>query len=381
MKNKISKIISNNRIDTSQTVFNLRSSAKFKIKSSVKTSLETLLNEIKNREVAILSEAKLNQNIIKTVLSELAIQLKCMLELKYVKLKNTKKALTESKNELKKQQNGLTKVNISNSKNKNRIYSNYITELTLLKNMNFTTEYYIKYIDNLTSKITFELDYLRVSPEWAYKAEKEIYCFKEKYFQVVNNLLKKQIEKVKNKYKLIELEKQSRNEEIERVSKNLALLKNDISPKHNEYKDENKEIKEDKSKESTQSLSGNKIDNRSNNDSKMKEEENSDIAEYASNIIIVDFTDDEMHDFTFDNKMKMKKKVRNYKSLRNPKIKYSFKFHRNFSLHSDKDIIDNNNNNLNNSGDDKNNSDDIINLMNNHQPKLLSNMSLSKLKM
>ena len=268
---------------------------------SHKLSLELLLSEIKTSEIAVLfnSDESINKNIL-SILLDLKKELNIMHEEKKAKLNKLKDEITNKKVILQKQLFNVNKnepsknpkENIENDKKITNTKYNINSELSLLKTLDFMAENYINQIDSIILKKTNDYNYLKLCMEYTSVEEKEIICLEPKYEPLITKILHKEIFDKRKKFKLVVSAKQYQNDELENTKQNLAQLKNFIEKKKNGYVD-NKEIIPEESKEFTQSITLNRMNNNINNLMNIynKQKQMEDI--YNDNIIIIDNLDDE----------------------------------------------------------------------------------------
>ena len=226
-----------------------------------KSSLEILLTEVKNSQISILSNSGKSgkkYNNIKTILTELNKNLNFMLKEKKSKFKNIKEENSKAKSSLQSQMfNEYDNKEQIGNKNK----QNLNNEISLLQGLNLYTDCYLEQIDNIIFKKTNEINFLNMCMKYtSQEEEKETYCNEQKHFALVTKLLHKKITNIRNNFKLIVSAKQAQNEELENITSSLTQLKNYIEKRKNGYIVNNSIIEED-SKEYTQSIIFNKLNN------------------------------------------------------------------------------------------------------------------------
>ena len=221
-----------------------------------KTSLEILLDEIKNCQIKIITNSK--NKCIKTLLNELKKKLDFSLN-----EKNTTKIFLEKKISQIKQplQN---KIYIQNKNNKENIYHNkkniniynLKSEIQLLKILNFKVENDIKQINNNIIINSDENDNLNICMKYPFIEEKIIICRQQKYFPMISKLLHNTMMNLLKKLKVAAYLKQYQNDEIEEINQNITRLKNVISITNNNGKiDISNKIFQEESKDLTNSIS------------------------------------------------------------------------------------------------------------------------------
>ena len=256
-----------------------------------KSDLETLLGEIKNCELAILTSAeKPIYKIIKKLLTKLKKNLNYLAEeenaeLNYYENINSKKKTTLQNQMFIDYRNEKWKNNNFFSEKKINMY-NLSSELFLLKTLNFKAENDIKLINNNITKLSNDYNYLNLCIKYVSIEEKENICIHQKYYPFINKLLKKQLDDIRNQF---ELKLSAKKENIQNIiqSKNKNYLIN---------KNEGYIFKKEAPKEYHKSFSPNIMDNNNiyniisiyNKIKKDKKKEKEKYGNYGDNIIIVD---------------------------------------------------------------------------------------------
>ena len=343
-----------------------------------KSSLEILLNEIKNSQISILSySGKAIKNNMKTILSELNKNLNFMLKEKKQKIKKITEENSEEKSSL---QNQIFNDQIEN-KTKNKQYLN--NEISLLKGLNLSINCYLEKIDNIIDRKNNEINFLNMCMKFTYQEEKEIYCNDQKHLAIVTKLLHKKITDIRKEFILIVSAKQYQNEEIESATASVAQLKNYIETKKNGYMDDNSVIEEE-SKEFTQSMTFNKMNNitnhnlfnNHNNNNKLHKEKEKHIhthhrdnnkhysEKHNNNIIFIDNEDDDDSAFS-SNDSNTSKKKKNKENNINNNIQNLINFNMNINLNVHFDNLGQDNIIFNS----ERNNYDIINVLNNNKRK------------
>ena len=336
---------------------------------SHKLSLELLLSEIKTSEIAILSNSgeSINKNIL-SVLLDLKKELKIMHEEKKTKLNKLKDEITNKKIILQRQifnvnKNEPSKSPKENIENDKKITKNNInSELSLLKALDFIAENYINQIDSIILKKTNDYNYLKLCMEYTSIEEKEIICLEPKYEPLITKILHKEIFDKRKKFKLVVSAKQYQNDELENTNQNLAQLKKFIEKKKNGYVD-NKEVIPEESKEFTQSITLNRMNNNINNLMNIYNNQRQMEDIYNDNIIIIDNLDDES--FNSNAKSNSSKKENKDADINN-KISKLINLNMNINFNVNFDKFFGNNYLLYNSERTNN---DIINLLNTNKKK------------
>ena len=337
---------------------------------SHKVSLELLLSEIKTSEIAVLSNSNetKNKNII-SILSDLKKELNIMNEEKKAKLNILKDEITNKKVILQKQLFNVNKNEPSNNPKENVEYNKKITkyninsELSLLKTLDFIAENYINQIDSIILKKTNDYNYLKLCMEYNSIEEKEIICLEQKYEPLITKILHKEIFDKRKKFKLVVSAKQYQNDELENTNQNLTQLKNFIEKRKNGYVG-NKEVIPEESKEFTQSITLNRMNNNINNLMNIYNNQRQMEDIYNDNIIIIDNLDDES--FNSNANSNSSKKEKNKDENINNKISKLINLNMNFNFNVNIDKFFGNNYLLYNSERTNN---DIINLLNTNKKK------------
>ena len=260
-----------------------------------KTSLETLLDEIKDVEIKILSDnQKSKKKNYKSILIQLKENLEFSLNEKNSNSEYLQKKITQIKKPLQNKiyienKSNQEKKKFNNSQNIN-IY-NLKSEIELLEMLNFKVKNDIKQINNSIFLKKEEIDYLNLCMEYPYIEEKVTICNQQKYFPFISKLLHRQLNNLLKKLKFTESLKQYQNDEIEGLIQNITRLKNFISIKNNGCDDNNKIIQEE-SKDITTNISMytlNNINNIINMYKQMRQAEEDEKEE--DNIIILNVDD------------------------------------------------------------------------------------------
>jgi len=214
-----------------------------------KSSLEILLDEIKNCQIKVIKNSK--NKCIRTVLNELKEKLDFSLN-----EKNTTKIFLEKKiSQIKKPlQIKNNKENIYINKKNINLY-NLKSEIQLLKILNFKVENDIKQINNNIIINNEENDNLNLCMKYPFIEEKIIICRQQKYFPMISKLLHNTMTYLIKKLKFAAYLKQYQNDEIEEINQNITRLKNVISIINNSNIDNSNKIFQEKSKDLTNSIS------------------------------------------------------------------------------------------------------------------------------
>ena len=242
-------------------------SKKEEILTERKISLETLLDEIKDVEIKILSDNQKSKNkTYKDILLELKENLDISLNEKNSNSEYLQKKISQIKKPLQNKiyiesKNTQEKNKFNNKKNIN-IY-NLKSERELLEMLNFKVENDVKQINNTIFLKKEEIDYLNLCMEYPYIEEKVTMCNQQKYFPFISKLLCHKLNKLLKKLKFTGSLKQYQNDEIEGLIQNITRLKNFISIKNNGYVDNNKIIQEE-SKDITNNISTYTLNNINN---------------------------------------------------------------------------------------------------------------------
>ena len=272
-----------------------------------KSSLETLIGEIKNCEIALLTN---NENptykIIKKLLIKLKRNLSYLAEDENSELQYYEKIVSKKKIAL---QNQMF-IDYRTEQGKNSKYfskkkinmNNLSSELFLLKTLNFKVENDIKKINNNITKITNDYNYLNLCKKYLSIEEKENICIHPKYYPFINKILKKQIDDIRNKFEIKLASKKENNQNLIK-SINYSLNKNDYINKKEIIKKDNKTL--------CKSLSLNKINNNNidniistfNKIKKDKKKEKEKYGNYGDNIIIVDTESNYYNDINISNEI------------------------------------------------------------------------------
>jgi hypothetical protein len=229
--------------------------------------------------------------------------------------------------------------------NKNKNKQNLNNEISLLQGLNLYIGCYLEQIDNISFKKTNEINFLSMCMKYtSQEEEKEIYCNEQKHFALATKILHKKITKIRNDFKLIVSAKQAQNEEIENITSSLTQLKNYIEKKRNGYIDNNSIIQEE-SKEYTQSITFNKLNNNFGNlfnmnnnrtqKEKFKEKKINHHFSDKNNIIIIDNKDDKDSAFS-SNESDSSKKKRDIKINNNIQNLINLNMNINLNVHFDK---------------------------------------------
>lgn len=242
-------------------------SKKEEILTERKISLETLLDEIKDVEIKILSDNQKSKNkTYKDILLELKENLDISLNEKNSNSEYLQKKISQIKKPLQNKiyiesKNTQEKNKFNNKKNIN-IY-NLKSERELLEMLNFKVENDVKQINNTIFLKKEEIDYLNLCMEYPYIEEKVTMCNQQKYFPFISKLLCHKLNKLLKKLKFTGSLKQYQNDEIEGLIQNITRLKNFISIKNNGYVENNKIIQEE-SKDITNNISTYTLNNINN---------------------------------------------------------------------------------------------------------------------
>ena len=226
---------------------------KQEILESHKSSLEKILKLIKESIFKIiLNENNKNNKSLeeaKEMLIELNHTLNYKLEEKKINMDFFENLISEKKSAITnkifvdKNKSGKYK----NSKNQ-KIY-NLISELDLLKTLNFKAKNDIKFINNTIISNTNEYNFLKLYIPNSILLEKETICTQQKYYPIVTKILHKKLEEIHEKFKEITSAKQKQNKLIENINNNLVDLKNSIQRRKYNYYPNMKEIIKEESKE------------------------------------------------------------------------------------------------------------------------------------
>ena len=249
-RNRIEGIEEDYRFETCPTELNrIPPSKKQEFLLSHKSSLENMLKLIKNKLFLLITN-KYNKrnNSIKEILTELNKNLSLMLKEQTKKINIYKKILTEKKkslmnklfNENKNEQK--TKKSKSNNQNINEL----VTEIGLLKLLNFKAKNDIKLINNVYLNKSNEYNYLKLYMPNTILEEIEIFCEQQKYYPIITKILRKKLNNTHEAFKKIVSAKKNQNKEINNLFQNLEELKTLMSRKKYGFYSNIKEIiKED----------------------------------------------------------------------------------------------------------------------------------------
>ena len=263
--------------------------------NSKKYILETLLGEVKNCQISLLTNThKPTNQSVKSVLIKLNKNLMYLVKEQKLEKEHLEKAISTKKAQIQNQmlsdyRNDKSKTNNKYNKNKTVNVGNLKCEIELLKTFNFKAENDINQINNMIFKITNDYNYLKVCMKYLSIDEKENLCLQPKYYPFISKILSKQIDDIRNKYKLILSTINLQKEELERTKYDIIKIK-----KIFERKRACKEIINEDSKESKRSLSKENINKNINecvslhNKKKGKKEKKEKYIQYDDNIIIVD---------------------------------------------------------------------------------------------
>lgn len=265
--------------------------------NSKKYILETLLGEVKNCQISVLTKTHkpINQNV-KNILIKLNKNLMYLVKEQKSEKDYLEKAISTKKSQIQSQmlsdyRNDKTKTNNKYNKNKIVNVGNLKSEIELLKIFNFKAENDIKQINNMIFKITNDYKYLKVCMKYLSIDEKENLCFQPKYYPFISKILSKQIDDIRNKYKLILSTIDLQKDELEKTKYDIIKIKK-ISTRERACK----EIINEESKESKRSLSKENINKNINDyitlhkkkDKKDKKGKKEKYIQYDDNIIIVE---------------------------------------------------------------------------------------------
>ena len=222
-----------------------------------KSSLETLLEIIKNSEMSLLTINIPNNKLIKTLLLKLIKNLNYLLEEQNSEIDYFKKRISKKRNILQNQifidyKNEQLKKKQYVKGKKINIY-NLNSELILLKLLNFKIENDIELINNKLYILTNDDNYLDEDKKYLnmkekmsgkagqLQARKQI-LVKPKQYPLVNKLLNKKIDKISKIFEELVSSKKSENEEIENTINDLNKLENKIIIKNGKIKKESKRL-------------------------------------------------------------------------------------------------------------------------------------------
>jgi hypothetical protein len=206
------------------------------------------------------------------------------------------KAISTKKSQIQSQmlsdyRNDKTKTN--NKYNKSKIVNvvNLKSEIELLKILNFKAENDIKQVNNMIFKITNDYNYLKVCMKYLSIDEKENLCLQPKYYPFISKILSKQIDDIRNKYKLILSTIDLQKEELEKAKYDIIKIKKIFIRER-----ACKEIINEESKQSKRSLSKENINKNFNDcitlhkkkDKQDKKRKKEKYIQYDDNIIIVE---------------------------------------------------------------------------------------------
>ena len=299
-KNKIPNKNSNNSIKNSINSNQDRQNKKERYLYNHKSNLETILAIIKNYQISILTNNKTPSNKdIKNKLLKLFQNLQEFKNEQNADLKLLEQIISDKKNTLKNQifidcRNDQIKNNKNLSGKRYSLY-NLNSELSLLKTLNFKVENDIDQINNIINKISNDYNYLNMCMKYLSIDEKENMCIQPKYQPFITKILHKQLEEIREKFKLIVAAKKIQNEEIEEAKNDLHKLKSNFLKKSIGLMNKKDIIKEESKEYNFQSLSLNQINTHINNIianyNKYKEEEEKN-ENFIDNVIIIDAKND-----------------------------------------------------------------------------------------
>lgn len=268
--------------------------------NSHKSNLEILLAIIKNYQISILTNSKNASNkYIKIRLLKLFQNLQEFKREQKADIKILEKTISAKKNSLQNQifidyKSDPIKNNKKLTEKKHGLY-NLNSELNLLKLLNFKAENDINQINNIIIKITNDFNYLNMCMKYLSIDAKENMCIQPKYQPFITKVLHKQLDEIKEKFKLLVSAKKVQNEEIEETKKDLDQLKSNFIKKNINLMN-NKDIIKEQSKEyHIENLSLNQINSHINNI----------IAKYNNN------QEEEKNEFLSDNVIILEAKTEN----------------------------------------------------------------------
>ena len=235
-----------------------------------KSSLNNLLNTIKNNLLTIFSNSakKKNKSMI-NLLKELKENLNSLLIEKNGTLKFYGETLSNSKCSLQNELFFENKIEINANKYKcinskkinNMNIKNIKSEIDSLKIINFKVENDIKQIESEILKKIDDQNFLSFCTPNSTIEKKEISCILPKYNSIVTSLLHKQLTIKRKKFRATVSKKQNKIDDIDSIKASIASLKKIILQKKSKYTENKDVIIEDYSNEFTRSL-----DSRMNND-------------------------------------------------------------------------------------------------------------------
>ena len=202
-----------------------------------KSGLETILGEIKNCELAILTNTEKPINkIIKKLLIKLKKNLNYLDEEENAELNYYENINTKKKNILYNQmfidcRSEQWKNNTNFISGKKINMYNLSSELFFLKTLNFKAENDIKQINNNITKITNDYNYLNLCTKYVSIEEKENLCIHPKYYPLISKILKKQIDNIRSQFELKLSAKNEKQNLIQFKNKNNTNKKEIIKEK------------------------------------------------------------------------------------------------------------------------------------------------------
>ena len=235
-----------------------------------KSSLNNLLNKIKNNLLTIFSNSAKKKNIsMINLLKELKEDLNSLLIEKNGTLKFYGETLSNSKCSLQNELFLENKIEINANKYKcinskkinNMNIKNLKSEIDSLKIINFKVENDIKQIESEILKKIDDQNFLSFCTPNSTIEKKEISCILPKYNSIVTSLLHKQLTIKRKKFRATVSKKQNKIDDIDSIKASIASLKKIILQKKSKYTENKDVIIEDYSNEFTRSL-----DSRMNND-------------------------------------------------------------------------------------------------------------------
>ena len=370
-----------------------------------KSGLETILGEIKNCELAILTNTEKPINkIIKKLLIKLKKNLNYLAEEENAELNYYENINTKKKNILYNQmfidcRSEQWKNNTNYISGKKINMYNLSSELFFLKTLNFKAENDIKQINNNITKITNDYNYLNLCTKYLSIEEKENLCFHPKYYPLINKILKKQMDDIRSQFELKLYAKNENQNLIQFKNKNNIINKNEgLTNKKEIIKEDSKELYKSVSLNNKKNNNIDNIISTYNKIKKDKKKEKEKYGNYGDNIIIVDtesnyYNDINISDDKISKSNSLSSKISssidgnniinniNIKNIIKPRINLNI----NFNLHLDEisnyqeNMVYNSQRNKNNNDIDNDNNNNIfINNINNIKRKkgLLSSGSL-----